>query len=110
MSVEKITASEEVFDIIEEFDEVVELLQAAGDKITTLKKIFCSGEVYMGTAEEMINIYYSKMEKNVEQLIRLYRESENYSVNAVTSILLMDKMISGQYNLATEKVKTVEEK
>jgi len=110
MSVEKIIASEKVFDIIKEFDDVIEILQSVSDKITTLKNLFASGEFYMGTAEEMINIYYTLMGKKVEQLIQLYRECENYSVNAVTSLLLMDNILSGQYNIATEKIKMAEEK
>lgn len=110
MNVEKVIASEEALDIIKEFEEVIEILQTANDKITLLKNLFASGEFYMGTAEEMINIYYTLMGKKVEQLIQLYRECENYSVNAVTSLLLMDNILSGQYNIATEKIKTAEEK
>lgn len=102
MNGERITASEEVFNIISEFDGVVELLRNAGDKINMLKKRFVSGEMYMGTAEDMIYTYYTQMENKVEQLICLYEGGKQYSVNAVSSILLMDKMLSGQYNMAVK--------
>lgn len=108
MNGERITASEEVFNIIGEFDEVVELLQNAGDKINMLKKRFVSGEMYMGTAEDVIHTYYTQMENKVEQLIRFYEGGRQYSVNAVSSLLLMDKMLSGQYNMAV-KIKPHEE-
>lgn len=109
MNGENITASEEVFDIIREFDEVVELLQNAEDKISMLKKRFVSGDIYMGTAEEVINSYYTQLENKVEQLIRFYEGGRQYSVNAVNSLLLMDKMLSGQYNMALKKPQTYEE-
>lgn len=102
MNAGRITASEDVFRIIGEFDEAVRLLQNAEDKICMLKKRFVSGEMYMGTAEDVIYAYYTQLENKVEQLIQLYEGGKLYSVNAVSTILLMDKMLSGQYNMAVK--------
>lgn len=99
----QIAASEDILDVIAGFNEVVEKLQTAGNKIGTLKRVFRSGDFYMGNAEKIINNYYVLMEKNVEQLIRLYEGSEKYSLNAVCSLMFMDRILAGQYGMTSSE-------
>lgn len=100
---EQVSISEDIFDVIMEFEEVVELLKNASDNVKLLKNNLVAGDFYHGDAEEVMGSYFNHLEEFVEQLIAMYKSSEQYAVDAVLSFILMDEMLAGNFVVPTKK-------
>lgn len=91
---EQVAISEDSVDVLMELDEVVELLKNALGKVKILKNNLIEGNFYRGDAEEMMGNYFNHLEAYVEQLIELYKGSEQYAIDAIWSFVLMDEMLA----------------